>query len=30
MINKDKTIEYLLINKKARYKEIKAVSTCVK
>lgn len=30
MINKDKTIEYLLINKKARYEAIKAVSTCVK
>lgn len=30
MIDKDKTIEYLLINEKARYEAIKAVSTCVK
>ena len=30
MINKDKTIEYLLINEKARYEAIKAVSTYVK
>ena len=30
MIDKDKTIEYLLINEKARYEAIKAVSACVK
>lgn len=30
MINKDKTIEYLLINEKARYEAIKAVSACIK
>lgn len=30
MIDKDKTIEYLLINEKARYEAIKAISTCVK
>lgn len=30
MINKDKTIEYLLINEKSRYEAIKAVSACVK
>lgn len=29
MINKDKTIDYLLINEKARYEAIKAVSACV-
>lgn len=30
MIDKDKTIEYILINEKARYEAIKAVSTCTK
>ena len=30
MIDKDKTIEYLLINEKARYEAIKAVSACIK
>ena len=30
MIDKDKTIEYLLINEKARYEAINAVSACVK
>lgn len=29
MIDKDKTIEYMLINEKARYEAIKAVSACV-
>ena len=30
MIKQDKMIEYLLINEKARYEAIKAVSTCFK
>lgn len=29
MIDKDKTIEYMLINEKARYEAIKAVSACI-
>ena len=30
MIKQDKMIEYLLINEKARYEAIKAVSACIK
>lgn len=30
MIKQDKMIEYLLMNEKARYEAIKAVSACVK
>ena len=30
MINKDKTIDYLLINEKTRYEAINAVSICTK
>ena len=30
MIKQDKMIEYLLVNEKARYEAIKAVSACVK
>ena len=30
MINKDKMIEYMLINEKARYEAIKSISACVK
>ena len=30
MINKDKTIDYLLINEKARYEAINTVSICAK
>ena len=30
MIKQDKMIEYLLINEKARYEAIKAISACVK
>ena len=29
MIDKSKTIEYMLINEKARYEAIKAVSACI-
>ena len=30
MIKQDKMIEYLLVNEKARYEAIKAISACVK
>lgn len=30
MISKDKIVEYMLINEKARYEAIKAITACVK